>query len=658
MRVLRRLGPHPVLIVHTVVHRLWRMLRARRLRWTYAREVARPRGDGTLQVPGLDLPRREDLPAELRAAARRVVQEAEAIIDRRVDLLGSGPTPLGDPIDWHRDFKSGYRWPADFHGDLEVTRLDDASDAKVPWDLSRGHQLLTLARAAVLEDDERYGRELERQLESWLQANPPGFGINWANAMEAALRAVNWLWAIGTLESRRPLEPGLRRRVAHSLEAHARHIRLHLEDSPYLHSNHYVADLLGLVALGHALGGRAGRRWARFARRRLEREIRRQVLPDGVGFEASLPYHGLCLEMFLLARMFADRGGAPLSSGYDRRLRRMLDVSRAVRHPEGRMPQFGDGDSGRVLPGGFDRSPSHDHLLWIGAATVTGERPLGGEPHEEVAWTAGLRAWTRARELPPAPPPPRGFPDGGLYVLADDDVHAVVRCGDVGQEGNGGHAHNDALSYELSVGGRPVVVDPGTYLYTADPDARNLFRSTGMHNVVTVDGEEIDPIAPEELFRLPGAANPFVEEWKEGSAGARLVARHRGYERLDPPVSVRRSFELRAPSELVVEDELGGTGSRRLALRLHLAPGATVSPSGSASFRIAAGATVVDLEVTGAERCRVEDGWVSDRYGVREPAPVVVAEAEVALPARMGHRVALVPAARSPVPAVGAGSAP
>ena len=72
-----------------------------------------------------------------------------------------------------------------------MTRLDDDSDAKVPWELSRGHQMLTLARAACLFEDHRYADELERQLDSWLQDNPPGVGINWVNAMEVALRAVN-----------------------------------------------------------------------------------------------------------------------------------------------------------------------------------------------------------------------------------------------------------------------------------------------------------------------------------------------------------------------------------------------------------------------------------------------------------------------------------
>ena len=63
----------------------------------------------------------------------------------------------------------------------------------------------------------------------------------------------------------------------------------------------------------------------------------------------------------------------------------MLAVSAAVRHPDGRIPIFGDNDSGRILPAGFDRPPTHDHLLWLGAALLGGPRPLPGPAHPEVA---------------------------------------------------------------------------------------------------------------------------------------------------------------------------------------------------------------------------------------------------------------------------------
>ncbi len=298
---VRSYGFRPLLLSESALHRLRVRRRYSQLRDRYSSVVADPGTPASLRAPEIDLLAFDGLDPELREAALRLRSEADAVCDHRVQYLGSGPVELGPEIDWHLDFKSDYRWPLVFYQDLEVTRLGDDSDAKVPWELSRGHQLLTLARAARLFEDERFAAELEAQLESWLDANPPGFGINWVTPMEIALRAVNWGWAIGTLERWRPLDASLRQRVARSLQVHGRHIALNLEGSPLRRGNHYLADVTGLLALSWLLpNDPRAPRWGRFARRALEREITTQVYADGVGFEASLPYHGLSLEMFLL----------------------------------------------------------------------------------------------------------------------------------------------------------------------------------------------------------------------------------------------------------------------------------------------------------------------------------------------------------------------
>ena len=478
MRALRRIGPRPVLLVRYVTFQVVTRLRHRLLRRTYFRTVAGRDWSGSLTLPTLDLPRAGDLPAELQPAAERIKAEADHVVAHRVDYLGSGLTDLGPEIDWQRDFKSGHRWPAEPYWLVRATDLTDDSDAKVPWELSRGHQLLTLARAARLHGGERYARELEAQLESWLDGNPTGVGINWVNAMEVSIRAVNWVWAVGTVELERPLDPALRRRVAASLHAHGRHVAANLEGSPYLRSNHYLADVLGLLVLGWALGEG---RWLRLGRRAFEREMRKQVHEDGMAFEASLPYHGLVLEMFLIARVVAGWAGKPLSVEYDERLRLMLEASRAVTHPDGRLPQFGDGDSGRILPSGFDRPPTQRPLQWLGTAVVGVPAPDARPPAEDVAWTLGLAAWETARSAPRATGDERAaFPHGGVYVLRGGGAHAVVRCGDVGQNGNGGHAHNDALSFELSLGRRPACARPR--------HLRLHLRSGGSQRVPLVEG--------------------------------------------------------------------------------------------------------------------------------------------------------------------------
>jgi uncharacterized heparinase superfamily protein len=640
IRQLGRLGWDPWLIARTVAHELYRRALDRILRRSYDRLVVRGRGRARVREAPLTLPTASALPGELREAAERIRSEADAIVEHRVDLLGSGLVELGAEIDWQRDFKSGYRWPASFYQDLEVTRLEDDSDAKVAWELSRSHHLLTLARAFVLFGDERHAAELEAQLAHWIESNPPGRGINWATPMEVAIRAVNWIWAIWTIESARGLDARLRERVAASLEAHGRHLRLNLEGKPYVRSNHHLADLVGLLAIGYALEGEpAARRWFAFARREIAREMEFQVHPDGVDFEASLPYHGLVLELFLVAHHIAREAGQPLAVAFEQRLGAMLEVSRAVRHPSGRTPQIGDADSGRILPAGFARESSQDPLLWLGAALVTRVRPVAGTPHEEVAWTVGWPAWSGLRELPDAPEPESAlFSSDGLFVLRGVDAHLVGRCGGVGARGHGSHAHNDLGSFELSIGRDLVVADPGSYVYTADPDARNAFRATAAHSTVRVAGAEINPIEPEALFRLEQVATPSVGELRADGHETAITVGHDGYRRLSPGVTHRRTLRVaRDGGRVAVEDTLEGFGRQEAEARIHLAAGVEAEPPGSnGQLELSVGDRSVTLTFTGATRIEVEPGWVSDRYGRRARSSVVVATFAGELPLRLG----------------------
>jgi hypothetical protein len=639
---LRQIGPDPVLLARYALHHSKTRRGLRRLRRDYERTIAAPAGVAQLRVPPLDLPRVDELPEPLVPAATRLRTEADDLLAHRFDLLGSGPVRLGEEIDWHRDFKSDYRWPRDFYQDVVPTRLDDSSDARVPWELSRSHHLLTLARAARLFEDERYATELERQLRSWLDENPPGCGINWTNPMEVALRAVNWIWAVRTLEAFRPLAPNLRSRLAGALQVHARHIAANLEGTPYLRSNHYLSDILGLLAVGATLDGDpTAHRFFVKAHKAFEREIQSQVHEDGIGFEASLPYHGLALEIFLLARVISTWNGRPLSAAYDRRLAAMLAASRSLRHPDGRVPQIGDGDSGRVLPAGFEREPTFDQLLWLGAAILDGRRPDDGWPHEEVAWTLGLEAWNQVQSQPFAlEEKSQAFPLGGFFVMRSGSTHVVVRCGDVGQNGNGGHSHNDMLSFDLwhDV---PVVVDSGTYVYTSDPAARNTFRSTASHNTVSVDHAEIHPIVERDLFKLGQFARPRVELFEDGSDRVRLVASHDGFRRLEPPVVHRRTFSLdRGDGGLEILDELLGQGEQRAESFLHLAAGTSVERIGDHQFVLSRGEHATTLACWGTSGVKVTEGWVSDRFGERQRAAVLVAHIHGSMPLRFGWRFA------------------
>ena len=98
-----------------------------------------------------------------------------------------------------------------------------------------------------------------------------------------------------------------------------------------------------------------------------------------------------------------------------------------------------------------------------------------------------------------------GYPDFGYYIFRSARLYLGIRCGGVGQNGNGGHAHNDQLSIELSLDNKDIIQDPGTYLYTPLPDRRNAFRSTAFHFTPQVAGKEMNdwPADQDRLFQLP-----------------------------------------------------------------------------------------------------------------------------------------------------------
>ena len=70
--------------------------------------------------------------------------------------------------------------------------------------------------------------------------------------------------------------------------------------------------------------------------------------------------------------------------------------------------------------------------------------------------------------------------DFGIYIFRSDLLFLSIRAWS-GKRIHGGHNHFDQLSIELSVEGKDIIRDPGTYNYTALKDKRWLYRSANSH---------------------------------------------------------------------------------------------------------------------------------------------------------------------------------
>lgn len=569
----------------------------------------------------------------------RLRAHVERILGHEFDLLGSGPTRLPAEIDWHCDFKSGHRWGLAPSASIDCADLGRDSDVKVPWELSRGQHFTALGRSWIVHGDPRAPAEFERQMRSWIQSNPVGLGVNWASTMDIALRAVSWIWALGLFEDA-PLSETFREEVLLSLYRHGLWIPEHLEYGE-VNGNHFISDALGLVACGTAFRGTPeGQRWLDLGARLLEREILEQVEEDGVDIEASVSYHRLVLEIFLVGARLLESAGRPPSASYRRRLEAMLDFVHVYITPEGLSPVVGDADDGRALILGETDVRDHRYLLSTGS--VLFERPewksRAGKFWEDSLWLLGPAARRAFEALPSKPEEKsRGFPDSGFYVLRSPRQYLFVDVGPVGFRGRGGHGHNDCLSFEWHAEGKPLLTDSGTFVYTPSPQWRNLFRSTESHNTIRLDREEINRFPSSlALWTLRNDARPVDVQFEPGADQDLLQTGHTGYERLADPVRVSRKFEFdhRVP-RLRITDRVEGGGFHLVEFFFHLAPGAAVR---------AVGERVLEVAWAGGNRARVEQesgiaiaweekqGWFSPSYGVKMARPVWVASAEVKLP--------------------------
>jgi hypothetical protein len=593
------------------------------------RALLRELGDDSLDVCWLRLRARPFLFASVGAGelervapgeAERVRAAAEQAVRRELDLLGTGPFRLDTPADWHTDVRTGTTWAPAWWREIEYVRFDDPSDVKVPWEISRLQWLIPLGQAYVLDGDERHATAAREVLEEWIEANPYGASVNWASAIEAALRILTLTWLFHALgDSGAWADPGFRLRFLRAVFLHGDFVARNLELSD-VNGNHLDADASGLVVAGLFFGsGRAPARWEHVGWRLLVQELPRQVPPDGVGFEMSTAYHRFVTELFLLPALLRRAQGRDIPAAYLQRLEAMARFAAAYTRPDGTSPGWGDADDARALPLGGQALGDHRYLALLTAAGWGADVPVSG-PRSEAAWLLGAAA-----AAPPETEPPGSqlFAEGGAAVLRGGRDHVFVDCGPVGLAGRGGHGHNDITSVDAMLDGVTLVLDPGTFTYTGSPEWRNRFRATASHNAVQVDGEELNRFGePHHLWSLRDDARP-LEPMLAGDGDLHVIRLgHTGYRRLADPVEVTRTVSLDASAHrLLVVDDIRAGREHELTARLTLPPAASLEEESDGAV----------VEVDGRRFSfrwsgwsgRPGSGWFSPSYGVKVEAPTL-----------------------------------
>ena len=328
--------------------------------------------------------------------------------------------------------------------------------------MSRFHHLILLGQAYAYTNQEKYTLEFINQISDWIESNPIRYGINWSNTMEVGIRVANWTIALLYFQKSCHLTKDFLKQYLKSIQEHGNHIYKNLENLQPINSNHYIGNLFGLYILSSICPSlKDSSKWLKFSKKELEKEIVRQTDKDGWDYEASTAYHRLVTEMFLYLYIIAQYFGQQFSKKFINQLSKMLKVMHIMEKSDHTIPQIGDNDSGFSLRFDFDK----DNLN-----------------------ISNLLHLARRNNLIKLENQNRGFftyEDAGFHLYKNDEVYLLITSGPKKLLGLGSHAHNDSLSFILNVNGKDILIDPGSFVYTSDPNMRNQFRSVLSHNTLS-----------------------------------------------------------------------------------------------------------------------------------------------------------------------------
>src|SRR5215471_256289 len=567
-------------------------------------------------------------------ARSEIIDLADHIIEGQFDLLGLRGLSFGDAIDWHLEPTSGKRTPSIHWSKLDYLDAELAGDKKIVWELNRHQYFTTLGQAYWLTNDERYAQTFAAHIENWMDQNPPKLGINWASSLEVAFRSISWLWSFYFFKGSPSFSSQTFLRALRFLYLHARHLETYL--STYFSPNtHLTGEALGLFYLGVLLPEfKEAARWRNTGRRILLEQLPIHVRPDGVYFEQSSYYHRYTADFYTHFLILSQANADTVSAEVSDRVTALLDHLMYITRPDGTSPLFGDDDGGRLMM--LDRRPANDFRATLSTGAVLFERSdykfVAGGPAEETLWLLGVAGLESLDQIIATEPAKQSvaFESGGYYVMRDGWTpkanYLLFDCGPHGQA-NCGHAHADALAFELAANGRTLLVDPGTYTYTGTKEQRDWFRSSLAHNTMTIDRQSSSVVAGP--FSWKSIARCQSLAWIRQDRFDYVAGAHDGYTVMSPPATHERSILFLKRDYWVIRDRLKSAGERSVNLWFHFDPASDplIEAAGAQATIIAEHNGESGLDVhgfAGNGRWRREDGWVSHCYGQKEPARVYV----------------------------------
>ncbi len=579
---------------------------------------------------------------------------AERLLAHRFDYLGL-TAHFENEINWHLDPLSQREWPKKFYTEMKFYGQHDGEqelpgDVKNVWELNRHQHFAVLGKAYWFSGEERFAAELLAQCESWMAQNPFLWGVNWASALEVAMRSLSWIWAYSFCLQSAAMTPELHARLVRMLNLHGHYVHRHLSffTSPY---NHLVGEATALFFLGTLFPEfKEAETWRDKGWAILVMEVNKQFHSDGMSVEQAMSYHHFTLGLYLQVMLLAQLNGMPIPIVMRERLEKALEFSMHSIQPDGRHPMIGDNDNACAFYFGEQAAWDYRGYLALGAVLFErGDFKYAAEQyHEACLWLLGPESYEQFENLKAEPPHESSclLAESGYAIFREGwknaEQYLIFDCGPqshglfADENVSTAHGHADPLSITLCAHGRPILIDSGMLTYNGDLKWQNYFRSGMAHNTVTIDEHSscrlVGRLGYSHVPEVMQTFSTFQPDFAFAEAS---------YKGLGKDVRHRRGVFYRNAEYWLIFDSLQGEGECTLDRWFHFTPDCEVKifagglvanmPHSNALLvrELSANTPAIEIFKGGAEP---EQGWIASNYGAKIPAPVARLRTRAALP--------------------------
>lgn len=453
------------------------------------------------------------------------------------------------------------------------------------WQLNRMYFWESMSLAYWHTRDEKYAKEWCLQFVDWTKKNPcdKDHGYAW-RSIEAGIRGYNFTTLFQRFLDSPSFTPEVLVAFLNSCHDHAAYLMTKYSKK----SNWGLMEAEGLAFISMTFPEfKDSKKWRDEAISRLNKEINNQVYPDGHQRELAMGYHLGCIGWFTRSYDLANMNGLKdaFPDSYRKKVEKMCEVPMKLGFPDGTTPQFGDswtGNPGHIWKSLIDWANLYkrDDFRYVATEGKEGKKP------EATAFA---------------------LENSGFYSMRSgwerNSICMVLKCGPDG----GYHCQPDNGTFELYAGGRHLMPDAGSYIYSGDPENRAWFRQTKVHQTLTLKGAN-------------SAYAPELKLWKPGKDLDILVVENKSY----PDLIHRRAVLFVDKKYFVIIDEAIGKAAGDVDIHFQLAPGKAVFDNKNFSvhtdFSDGWNVLVQSMNQPGM-KLEEEEGQVSFLYTQKEPRP-------------------------------------